>query len=52
MCVDYQTTIAKVIQFTLHDCLVVVVLYGAVLSLTAKTFVWYLLVNKHQCNSK
>ena len=26
----------------------VVVLYGAVLSLTAKTSVWHLLVNKHQ----
>ena len=48
---DYQTTIAKVIQFTfsvsettLHVCLVVVVLYGAVLSLSAKTSVWCLLV--------
>ena len=26
--------------------------YGAVLSLTAKTSVWYLLVNKHQRNNK
>ena len=39
-------------ETTLHVCLVVVVLYGAVLSLTAKTSVWHLLVNKHQCNSK
>ena len=26
--------------------------YGAVLSLTAKTSVWYLLISKHHCNSK
>ena len=53
---DYQTTPARVNQFTfettLHVCLVVVVLYSDVLSLTAKTSGWYLLVNKHQCNSK
>ena len=46
--VEYQATS----ETTLHVCLIVVVLYGAVLSLTAKTSVWYLLVNKHQCNSK
>ena len=39
-------------ETTLYVCLVVVVLYDAVLSFTAKTSVWYLLVNKHQCNSK
>ena len=33
-------------ETTLYVCLVVGVLYGAVLSLTTKTSVWYLLVNK------